>query len=118
MTSYCVLDLCSPSSRSFVWSTLGVTAMAFVTGALAFWTPIFLSRAQVTQGLRPPCNKEPCNPLDRYSKSLSFCLYITEQILKESGEVSSRQVKVKLAKDRFNGGDFLCDSVRIYLFIA
>uniref|UniRef100_A0A9J7XUN3 SPNS lysolipid transporter 3, sphingosine-1-phosphate (putative) n=2 Tax=Cyprinus carpio TaxID=7962 RepID=A0A9J7XUN3_CYPCA len=53
-------------NRSFVWSSLGVTAMAFVTGALAFWTPTFLSRAQVTQGLRPPCKEEPCNPLDSY----------------------------------------------------
>ncbi|XP_056100609.1 protein spinster homolog 3 isoform X1 [Rhinichthys klamathensis goyatoka] len=53
-------------NRSFVWSSLGVTAMAFVTGALAFWTPTFLSRAQVTQGLRPPCSEEPCNPLDSY----------------------------------------------------
>uniref|UniRef100_A0A672LPI3 Protein spinster homolog 3 n=1 Tax=Sinocyclocheilus grahami TaxID=75366 RepID=A0A672LPI3_SINGR len=52
--------------RSFVWSSLGVTAMAFVTGALAFWTPTFLFRAQVTQGLRPPCNEEPCDPLDSY----------------------------------------------------
>uniref|UniRef100_A0A8C1TIF6 Spinster homolog 3 (Drosophila) n=1 Tax=Cyprinus carpio TaxID=7962 RepID=A0A8C1TIF6_CYPCA len=66
MSIYCVLDLCLLFSRSFVWSSLGVTAMAFVTGALAFWTPTFLSRAQVTQGLRPPCKEEPCNPLDSY----------------------------------------------------
>ncbi|KAK7164584.1 hypothetical protein R3I94_003085 [Phoxinus phoxinus] len=53
-------------NRSFVWSSLGVTAMAFVTGALAFWTPSFLSRAQVKLDLRPPCSQEPCNPLDSY----------------------------------------------------
>ncbi|KAI1903734.1 hypothetical protein AGOR_G00030270 [Albula goreensis] len=53
-------------NRSFVWSSLGVTAMAFVTGALAFWTPVFLSRAQVTQGLRPPCSEEPCDTSDSY----------------------------------------------------
>uniref|UniRef100_A0A4W4FZ64 Major facilitator superfamily (MFS) profile domain-containing protein n=1 Tax=Electrophorus electricus TaxID=8005 RepID=A0A4W4FZ64_ELEEL len=53
-----------PSSRSFVWSSLGVTAMAFVTGALAFWTPTFLSRARVKQGIMPPCVKEPCDPSD------------------------------------------------------
>ncbi|XP_063059599.1 protein spinster homolog 3 isoform X2 [Engraulis encrasicolus] len=51
-------------NRSFVWSSLGVTAMAFVTGALAFWTPTFLARAQVTMGLRPPCVQEPCNTSD------------------------------------------------------
>ncbi|XP_036381683.1 protein spinster homolog 3 [Megalops cyprinoides] len=53
-------------NRSFVWSSLGVTAMAFVTGALAFWTPVFLSRAQVTQGIKLPCSKEPCDTSDSY----------------------------------------------------
>ncbi|XP_030648535.1 protein spinster homolog 3 [Chanos chanos] len=53
-------------NRSFVWSSLGVTAMAFVTGALAFWTPTFLSRAQVIQGIREPCSKEPCDTTDSY----------------------------------------------------
>uniref|UniRef100_A0A8C7HYZ4 SPNS lysolipid transporter 3, sphingosine-1-phosphate (putative) n=1 Tax=Oncorhynchus kisutch TaxID=8019 RepID=A0A8C7HYZ4_ONCKI len=53
-------------NKSFVWSSLGVTAMAFLTGALAFWTPIFLSRAQVAQGIQPPCNTEPCDTSDSY----------------------------------------------------
>uniref|UniRef100_A0A4W5LYI8 SPNS lysolipid transporter 3, sphingosine-1-phosphate (putative) n=1 Tax=Hucho hucho TaxID=62062 RepID=A0A4W5LYI8_9TELE len=53
-------------NKSFVWSSLGVTAMAFLTGALAFWTPIFLSRAQVTQGIQPPCITEPCDTSDSY----------------------------------------------------
>ncbi|XP_066513821.1 protein spinster homolog 3 [Hoplias malabaricus] len=53
-------------NRSFVWSSLGVTAMAFVTGALAFWTPTFLSRARVLQNITPPCIKEPCDPSDSY----------------------------------------------------
>uniref|UniRef100_UPI0037E77AF4 protein spinster homolog 3 isoform X2 n=1 Tax=Semicossyphus pulcher TaxID=241346 RepID=UPI0037E77AF4 len=53
-------------NKSYVWSTLGVTATAFLTGALAFWTPTFLSRAQVAQNLRPVCEKEPCNPIDSY----------------------------------------------------
>uniref|UniRef100_A0A6Q2XZZ8 Major facilitator superfamily (MFS) profile domain-containing protein n=1 Tax=Esox lucius TaxID=8010 RepID=A0A6Q2XZZ8_ESOLU len=43
-------------NKSFVWSSLGVTAMAFLTGALAFWTPIFLDRAQINQGIQPPLN--------------------------------------------------------------
>uniref|UniRef100_W5M3P1 Uncharacterized protein n=1 Tax=Lepisosteus oculatus TaxID=7918 RepID=W5M3P1_LEPOC len=55
-----------PFSRSFVWSSLGCTAMAFVTGALAFWTPVFLSRAQVVQKVRQPCNQEPCDTTDSY----------------------------------------------------
>ncbi|KAM7398497.1 hypothetical protein PAMA_006416 [Pampus argenteus] len=51
-------------NKSYVWSSMGVTAMAFLTGALAFWVPTFLSRAQVSQGILPPCTKEPCNNSD------------------------------------------------------
>uniref|UniRef100_A0A8C0IRN9 SPNS lysolipid transporter 3, sphingosine-1-phosphate (putative) n=1 Tax=Chelonoidis abingdonii TaxID=106734 RepID=A0A8C0IRN9_CHEAB len=47
-------------SRSFIWSSLGVTAMAFVTGALGLWVPLFLDRAQVVHDLVPPCLQEPC----------------------------------------------------------
>lgn len=53
-------------NKSYVLSSLGVTATAFLVGALAFWAPTFLSRAQVFQGLRPECTKEPCNPIDSY----------------------------------------------------
>uniref|UniRef100_A0AAX7SJU6 Major facilitator superfamily (MFS) profile domain-containing protein n=1 Tax=Astatotilapia calliptera TaxID=8154 RepID=A0AAX7SJU6_ASTCA len=35
-------------NKSYVWSSLGVTALAFLTGALAFWLPNFLSRALLT----------------------------------------------------------------------
>eukprot|EP00069_Balaena_mysticetus_P000094 bmy_00217T0 len=49
---------------SFVWSTLGVTAMAFVTGALGFWAPKFLFEARVVHGLQLPCFREPCNSQD------------------------------------------------------
>ncbi|KAI5941037.1 Protein spinster3 [Manis javanica] len=49
---------------SFVWSTLGVTAMAFVTGALGFWAPKFLFEARVVHGLQLPCFQEPCNNQD------------------------------------------------------
>ncbi|MXQ96763.1 hypothetical protein E5288_WYG021040 [Bos mutus] len=50
--------------RNFVWSTLGVTAMAFVTGALGFWAPKFLFEARVVHGLLLPCFREPCNSQD------------------------------------------------------
>ncbi|XP_064425131.1 protein spinster homolog 3 [Latimeria chalumnae] len=53
---------------SFMWSSLGVTAIAFVTGSLAFWTPIFLSRARIVQGTEAPCVDEPCSS----SESLIF----------------------------------------------
>ncbi|XP_057677683.1 protein spinster homolog 3 isoform X2 [Corythoichthys intestinalis] len=53
-------------NKSYIWSSLGVTAMAFLTGALAFWMPSFLYRAQVSQGLQPPCTKGSCNSIDSY----------------------------------------------------
>ncbi|XP_060911862.1 protein spinster homolog 3 isoform X2 [Labrus mixtus] len=53
-------------NKSYVWSTLGVTATTFLTGAMAFWMPTFLSRARIAQNLRPPCVKEPCNATDSY----------------------------------------------------
>ncbi|NWR34503.1 SPNS3 protein, partial [Tachuris rubrigastra] len=53
---------------SFVWSSLGLAAMAFVTGALGVWVPLFLDRAQLVQGIVPPCLQEPCNS----SNSLIF----------------------------------------------
>ncbi|XP_032946538.1 protein spinster homolog 3 isoform X2 [Rhinolophus ferrumequinum] len=49
---------------SFVWSTLGVTALAFVTGALGFWAPKFLFEARVVHGLQLPCFRQPCNSED------------------------------------------------------
>ncbi|XP_012915841.1 protein spinster homolog 3 isoform X5 [Mustela putorius furo] len=49
---------------SFVWSTLGVTAITFVTGALGFWAPKFLFEARVVHGLQPPCLQDPCNSQD------------------------------------------------------
>uniref|UniRef100_A0A8C3XRU8 Sphingolipid transporter 3 (putative) n=1 Tax=Chelydra serpentina TaxID=8475 RepID=A0A8C3XRU8_CHESE len=56
-----VQSTASTTCRSFVWSSLGVTAMAFVTGALGLWVPVFLSRAQLFHDLVPPCLQEPCN---------------------------------------------------------
>ncbi|XP_027737956.1 protein spinster homolog 3-like isoform X1 [Empidonax traillii] len=53
---------------SFVWSSLGVAAMTFVTGALGMWVPLFLYRAQLVQGIVPPCLQEPCSS----SSSLIF----------------------------------------------
>uniref|UniRef100_A0A8C0FCF3 Sphingolipid transporter 3 (putative) n=1 Tax=Bubo bubo TaxID=30461 RepID=A0A8C0FCF3_BUBBB len=53
---------------SFVWSSLGLTAMAFVTGALGMWMPQFLYRAQVVQGTVSPCLQKSSNS----SNSLIF----------------------------------------------
>ncbi|EDL12688.1 RIKEN cDNA 9830002I17, isoform CRA_b [Mus musculus] len=49
---------------SFVFSTLGVTAIAFVTGALGFWAPKFLFEARVVHGLQLPCFQEQCHSQD------------------------------------------------------
>uniref|UniRef100_A0A8C3SVK7 Sphingolipid transporter 3 (putative) n=1 Tax=Chelydra serpentina TaxID=8475 RepID=A0A8C3SVK7_CHESE len=60
-TTWCEDVKSLSKNRSFVWSSLGVTAMAFVTGALGLWVPVFLSRAQLFHDLVPPCLQEPCN---------------------------------------------------------
>ncbi|XP_047401563.1 protein spinster homolog 3 isoform X2 [Sciurus carolinensis] len=49
---------------SFMWSTLGVTSMAFVTGALGFWAPKFLFEARVVHGLQLPDFQEPGSSQD------------------------------------------------------
>lgn len=52
-------------SRSFLLSTLGFTAVAFVTGSLALWAPTFLFRAAVFTGERAPCVAGNCAASDR-----------------------------------------------------
>ncbi|XP_051987963.1 protein spinster homolog 1-like [Xyrauchen texanus] len=49
---------------SFVLSTFGFTAVAFVTGSLALWAPAFLFRAGVFIGEKQPCLKNPCDTSD------------------------------------------------------
>ncbi|XP_054857808.1 protein spinster homolog 3 [Eublepharis macularius] len=54
---------------SFVSSSLGVTSLAFVTGALGFWIPVFLCRAQVLlHSNSSSSTQEKCNA----SNSLIF----------------------------------------------
>lgn len=68
LQSWLYLDLSQDNfscSWSFVFSTLGVTAIAFVTGALGFWAPKFLFEARVVHGLQLPCFGEQCNSQDR-----------------------------------------------------
>uniref|UniRef100_A0A674PP68 SPNS lysolipid transporter 3, sphingosine-1-phosphate (putative) n=1 Tax=Takifugu rubripes TaxID=31033 RepID=A0A674PP68_TAKRU len=50
--------------KSYMWSTLGITASTFNLGALAFWMPTFLSRARVFQGLH--CQDGSCLSTDSY----------------------------------------------------
>ncbi|NXL91511.1 SPNS3 protein, partial [Alectura lathami] len=67
-TTWCQDVISLGKNWSFVWSSLGLTAMAFVTGALGLWVPMFLYRAQVVLGLVPPCLQKSCN----LSNSLIF----------------------------------------------
>ncbi|XP_021271268.1 protein spinster homolog 3 isoform X4 [Numida meleagris] len=67
-TTWCQDVISLGKNCSFVWSSLGLTAMAFVTGALGLWVPMFLYRAQVVLGTVPPCLQESCSS----SNSLIF----------------------------------------------
>ncbi|NXH23241.1 SPNS3 protein, partial [Bucco capensis] len=67
-TTWCQDVISLAKNWSFVWSSLGLAAMAFITGALGMWVPLFLYRAQVVQGIVPPCLQESCNS----SNSLIF----------------------------------------------
>lgn len=55
-------------NRSFILSTLGFTAVAFVTGSLALWAPTFLLRAAIFIGEKAPCEEQQCSS----SESLLF----------------------------------------------
>ncbi|XP_048374556.1 protein spinster homolog 3-like [Sphaerodactylus townsendi] len=46
---------------SFVWSSLGVTVLTFVTGALSFWIPTFLCRAETLQSNVSLSTEQKCN---------------------------------------------------------
>lgn len=55
-------------------STLGFTAVAFVTGSLALWAPTFLYRAAVFTGKQEPCLKGNCAASER-SRTLRKSLH-------------------------------------------
>uniref|UniRef100_A0A8C5GII7 Protein spinster homolog 3-like n=1 Tax=Gouania willdenowi TaxID=441366 RepID=A0A8C5GII7_GOUWI len=80
----------------------GVTALAFLTGALAFWMPTFLSRAHVTQGIRPPCTNEPCDPTD--SLIFGVVTVATGIIGGVTGSALSRHFRDKMP----NADPFIC----------
>uniref|UniRef100_A0A8C7USW3 Protein spinster homolog 1 n=1 Tax=Oncorhynchus mykiss TaxID=8022 RepID=A0A8C7USW3_ONCMY len=81
---------------SFVLSTFGFTAVAFVTGSLALWAPAFLFRAAVFTGERPPCIKGPCDTSD----SLYFgIITVVSGILGvASGAEVSRRLRLRTPK--------------------
>uniref|UniRef100_A0A4W4E3C3 Protein spinster homolog 1 n=2 Tax=Electrophorus electricus TaxID=8005 RepID=A0A4W4E3C3_ELEEL len=61
-------------NKSFVLSTFGFTAVAFVTGSLALWAPAFLFRAAVFTGEKQPCVQEPCDTSDSLYFGVITCV--------------------------------------------
>uniref|UniRef100_A0A8C6M9A0 Protein spinster homolog 1 n=1 Tax=Nothobranchius furzeri TaxID=105023 RepID=A0A8C6M9A0_NOTFU len=87
----------SSISCSFILSTLGFTAVAFVTGSLALWAPTFLYRAAVFTGQKPPCVDEAqCSSSD--SLIFGIITVITGLLGVASGVQVSRQLRKKTAR--------------------
>lgn len=87
-----LMDLLALSKNySFVLSTFGFTAVAFVTGSLALWAPTFLFRAAVFTGEKAPCVTENCDSSDSLIFGAITC--ITGVLGVASGVQVSRQLR-------------------------
>lgn len=80
-------------NRSFVLSTFGFTAVAFVTGSLALWAPTFLFRAAVFDGEKPPCVEGNCASNDSLIFGAITC--ITGVLGVASGVQVSRKLRTR-----------------------
>lgn len=78
-------------NRSFLLSTFGFTAVAFVTGSLALWAPAFLFRAAVFNGERQPCTGNSCSNTDSLYFGIITC--VTGVLGVASGVEVSRRLK-------------------------
>lgn len=78
---------------SFVLSTFGFTAVAFVTGSLALWAPTFLFRAAVFTGEKAPCVDGHCASDDSLIFGIITC--VTGVLGVASGVQVSRQLRKK-----------------------
>ncbi|XP_078125461.1 protein spinster homolog 1 [Sander vitreus] len=78
---------------SFVLSTFGFTAVAFVTGSLALWAPTFLFRAAVFNGERAPCVEGNCAASD--SLIFGAITVVTGVLGVTSGVLISRQLRTR-----------------------
>lgn len=76
---------------SFILSTFGFTAVAFVTGSLALWAPAFLFRAAVFNGERQPCRGNSCSNTDSLYFGIITC--VTGILGVASGVQISRRLK-------------------------
>uniref|UniRef100_A0A3Q1FE12 Protein spinster homolog 1 n=1 Tax=Acanthochromis polyacanthus TaxID=80966 RepID=A0A3Q1FE12_9TELE len=78
---------------SFILSTFGFTAVAFVTGSLALWAPTFLFRAAVFSGEREPCVEGHCASSDSLIFGAITC--ITGILGVFTGVQVSRQLRTR-----------------------
>ncbi|XP_071321376.1 protein spinster homolog 1-like isoform X1 [Trachinotus anak] len=76
---------------SFVLSTFGFTAVAFVTGSLALWAPTFLLRAAIFSGEKAPCFEGHCASSDSLIFGAITC--VTGVLGVASGVQVSRQLR-------------------------
>lgn len=76
---------------SFLLSTFGFTAVAFVTGSLALWAPTFLFRAAVFNGEKGPCVEGNCASSDSLIFGAITC--VTGVLGVASGVQLSRQLR-------------------------
>ncbi|KAG7505859.1 spinster-like 1 [Solea senegalensis] len=83
-------------NSSFVLSTFGFTAVAFVTGSLALWAPTFLLRAAIFTGKKAPCVDGHCASSDSLIFGAITC--VTGVLGVASGVQVSRQLKKKTAR--------------------
>uniref|UniRef100_A0A665SZU7 Protein spinster homolog 1 n=1 Tax=Echeneis naucrates TaxID=173247 RepID=A0A665SZU7_ECHNA len=89
-------ELRAPSIYSFVLSTFGFTAVAFVTGSLALWAPTFLLRAAIFSGERAPCVDEQCSTSESLIFGIITC--VTGVLGVASGVQVSRQLRKKTSR--------------------
>lgn len=78
---------------SFVLSTFGFTAVAFVTGSLALWAPTFLFRAAVFTGEREPCMTDHCDSSESLVFGIITC--VTGVLGVVSGVQASRLLRTR-----------------------
>ncbi|XP_017293808.1 protein spinster homolog 1 isoform X1 [Kryptolebias marmoratus] len=102
---------------SFMLSTFGFTAVAFVTGSLALWAPTFLFRAAVFAGTKAPCEDEA-----HCSTSDSVIFGVITVVTGVLGVASGVQVSRLLRKKNPRADPLVCASGLLlsapFLFLA